>query len=318
MFSVIKSWLMNLNKGRNLGLCARSDRIVSLFVFNEIKEQSNQQNEGLSLINRTRPLIKLASADPERGAMKTFLPLAIIALFPFHTIAQSNQPIKRTDTVTVSAGIPKEQLELEGRLDVIISNGDESLKSGDTTGAVKHYESALELVHKQPLLAEQENKVLRKLANGYTEDNRAKDAISIYSKLLAAKKKECEPGSDGAGSCADAQFDLGEAKLRAGDWEGALELLKQAEVNFGIAQKQTDFHEFVMIEVKDQAETNVYIGAVLFHLGKKTEAIAAVDAGVAKLTQVQEDAMINPGIRESAGKLLRASQTLLKTMRATK
>ena len=99
--------------------------------------------------------------------MKTFLSLAVIASFPFHTIGQSNQPIKRTDTVTVSAGISKEQLELEDRLDVVISNGDESLKSGDTAGAVRHYESALELVHKQPLLAEQENKVLTKLANGY-------------------------------------------------------------------------------------------------------------------------------------------------------
>jgi tetratricopeptide (TPR) repeat protein len=258
-----------------------------------------------------------ASADQERGAVKSFLSLAVIALYPFLTIAQSNQPIKRTDTVTVSAGISKEQLELEGRLDVIISNGDESLKSGDTAGAVKHYESALELVHKQPLLAEQENRVLSKLANGYIQDNRAKDAISIYSKFLAAKEKECEPGSNAAGSCADAQYDLGVAKLHAGDWEGALEMLKQAEVNFGIAQKQSDFHESVMIYINEQAQTEAYIGAVLFHLGKKTEGIAVVEAGVAKLTQVQEDAMINPGIRESAGKVLRSARMMLVTMKAT-
>lgn len=249
--------------------------------------------------------------------MKAFLSLAVTPLFAFQALAQSNKPIKRTDTVTVSAGISKEQLELEGRLDVIISNGDESLKSGDTAGAVKHYETALELVHKQPLLAEQENKVLSKLANGYILDNRAKDSIPIYSKFLAAKEKECKPGSDEASSCANAQYDLGIAKLRAGDWEGGLELLRQAEVNFGIAQKQTDFHEFVMIEVKDQAETRVSIGATLFRLGKKAEGIAAVEAGVAQLTQVQEDATINSGIRESASKVLRSAQALLRTMRAT-
>jgi hypothetical protein len=66
--------------------------------------------------------------------------------------------------------------------------------------------------------------------------------------------------------------------------------------------------------VMEQAKTRVYIGAALFHLGKKTEAIAAVEAGVAKLTQVQEDAMIKPGLRESAGKVL--SGAVLKTMRA--
>ena len=249
--------------------------------------------------------------------MKTFLCLAVIALFPFHALAQSNQPIKRTDSVAVSAGISREQLELEGRLDVVISNGDESLKSGDTAGAVEHYESALDLVHKQPLLAEQENKVLSKLANGYMQDNRAKDAISIYSKLLAAKKKECAPGSDEASSCADAQFDLGVAKFRAEDWEGALGLLTQAEANYGIAQKQSDFHEIVMADVMEQGKTEAYIGAALFRLGKKTEAIAAAEAGVAKLTQVQEDPLVDPGMRASAGTLLRAAQTLQRTMRAT-
>jgi len=258
-----------------------------------------------------------ASADPERGAMKIFLTFSVIALFPFHAIAQSNQPIKRTDSVAVSAGISKEQLELEGRLDVVISNGDASLKSGDTAGAVRHYESALDLVHKQPLLAEQEDKVLSKLAAGYMQDNRAKDAILIYSKFLAAKKKECEPGSDEAGSCADAQFNLGEARLRAGDWEGALELLKKAEANYGIAQKQSDFHEIVMADVMEQGKTKVFIGAALFGLGKKTEGIASAEAGVAKLTQVQEDPMINSGLRGSASTLLRGAQTLLKTMRAT-
>lgn len=249
--------------------------------------------------------------------MKVLLSLAVIALFPFRTMAQSNQPIQRTDTVTVSAGISKEQLELERRLDVIVSNGDEALKTGDTAGAVRHYESALELVHQQPLLAEQENKILSKLASGYTQDNRAKDAISIYAKLLAAKKKECEPESDAAATCANAQFDLGEAKFGARDWEGALELLKQAEVNFGIAQKQSDFHEIVMANVYEEGKTKAYIGAALFQLGKKKEGMAAVEAGVAKLTQVQEDATINRGIRESASKVLKASQTLLMTMRAT-
>jgi len=73
---------------------------------------------------------------------------------------------------------------------------------------------------------------------------------------------------------------LGEAKLRAGDWEGGLELLRQAEANFGIAEKQTDFHESAMVDAYERAKTNGYIGATLFQHGKKAEGIAAVDAAV--------------------------------------
>src|SRR5713226_6115592 len=82
-----------------------------------------------------------------------FLILSVLAIHSLQAPAQDDKLVRRHDSVTVSAGIPKEQLALEGQLNGVISQGDQALKNGDASDAIKKYESALDLVHNQPLLA---------------------------------------------------------------------------------------------------------------------------------------------------------------------
>jgi hypothetical protein len=77
--------------------------------------------------------------------MRTSFFFFALGLFPFQTPAQSGPPVQRKDSVTVSAGIPKEQLALEDKLNEIIAKGNQALRSGDAANAVKQYESALDL-----------------------------------------------------------------------------------------------------------------------------------------------------------------------------
>jgi hypothetical protein len=93
--------------------------------------------------------------------------LAVLLVFSFQSTTQGDKAVQRKDSVTVSAGISKEQLALEDRLNGIILQGDQSLRSGNAANAITQYESALALVNKEQLLAEQKNHVLEKLANGY-------------------------------------------------------------------------------------------------------------------------------------------------------
>jgi len=69
-----------------------------------------------------------ASADHERGALKTFSIFAVTALFPFHTIAQSNQQSNGPITWPCPRESQKINWNWKSRLDVVISNGDEYLK----------------------------------------------------------------------------------------------------------------------------------------------------------------------------------------------
>jgi len=248
--------------------------------------------------------------------MRTSFFLIALGLFPFLTLAQSDQPVQRKDSVTVSAGIPKEQLALEDQLNEIIAKGNQALRSGDAANAVKQYENALDLVQRQPLLAERKNYVLEKLANGFVQSNRAKDAVPIYSQLLAGRKRDCESELAAVSNCADAQYKLGMAKMHAGDFQGALDLLRDAKGNYAKAEKLSDSHEFVMIEVKEQAQTDLWTAVALFQLGKIAEATPLVEAAIPQLTRVQSDGSINVGIRDDAGRSLQDAQTFLKRLKA--
>lgn len=188
-------------------------------------------------------------------ALKIFLISTALALLPIQMNAQTDKPIHREDSVTVSAGISKERLALEDRLKDIVSQGDQSLRRGSAPDAIKQYQLAVDLVQKQPLLAEREYWVLKKLADGYMQGNRANDAIPIYIRLVDAKKRECELESPAVSNCADAQYDLGVAKLKNGDLSGALALLQEADSKFAKAERLgSDSHEFAMIQHKNQGQ----------------------------------------------------------------
>jgi tetratricopeptide (TPR) repeat protein len=240
--------------------------------------------------------------------------LSLLLLCGSMVYAQDKAPVRK-DSVTASAGISKEQLALEDRLNAVLSEGDQALKAGRSDDAVKQYETALALVHQEPLLAEKEERVLRQAGNGYIQANRPRDAITVFQKLVEILKKECD--SELVSTCASAQQDLGVAKMRAGDFEGGLASLRQAEANYVKAQKpregekESAFHEYTMIQIMNQAKTELLIAVALFQLGKTADAVTTTEEAIPQLNRVKDDSGINTGIRESATSSLRDAQTVL-------
>ncbi|MBZ5645497.1 MAG: hypothetical protein LAO19_22310 [Acidobacteriia bacterium] len=243
--------------------------------------------------------------------------LILLVAFSFQAHAQQAPPVQPKDSVVVSAGISKEQLAMEDQLNSIISEGDQALKSGNSENAIKQYEGAFDFVQKQPLLAEQKNRVLKKLGNGYFRGNRFNEAIHTYSELVDASKKDCESESTAVSNCAEAESDLGVAMMYDGDFIGALASLQDAEAKYAKAQKLSDFHEFTMIEIMNEARTKLSISVVLFRLGRTAEAITTTEAAIPKLTSVQADQEILVGIRNEAGQSLQEAQKLLERLKQT-
>jgi tetratricopeptide (TPR) repeat protein len=242
--------------------------------------------------------------------------LFLILLSSFAALTQDRKPVQRKDSVTVTGDISKQQLALEDQLNAVLSEADQSLKTGKTDDAVKRYELALALVHNEPLLVEQEGRVLRKVGNGYIQANRPADAIAIFQKLVESMKKECDPETTLASTCGAAQQDLGVAKMRAGDLEGALASLRQAESNYLKAEKRSDSHEFTMLQIMLQAKAKVLMAVALFQLGKTAEAVTTTEGAIPELRRVKEDKSITIGIRNSAANAIEDAQTVLSRLKS--
>lgn len=240
--------------------------------------------------------------------------LSFVALCSFQTGARETRPVQREDSVRVSAGISREQRALEDRLDVIILQGDQSLQMDRATDAIKGYQSALDLVQKEPLLAEQRKRVLEKLATGYMVGKRPGDAIPIYSMLLDASKKYCDSESTAVSICAEAQYNLGLARMRADNFADALPSLQEAEASYAKAEKFGS-HEFSIIESKDQAQTKLLTAFTLSRLGRTAEAITATEEMISALDRVEADNTIRSGIRNDAKRSRKEAQALLARLK---
>lgn len=248
--------------------------------------------------------------------------LSLLLFCCFMLVAQDKTPVQRKDSVTVSAGISKEQLALEAQLAAVLSGADQALKAGRAADAVQQYEAALALVHKEPLLAEQEQRVLRKAGNGYIVANRPSDAVATFQKLADGMSKDCNSETTMISTCADAQRDLGTAKMRAGDLDGGLASLRQAEAAYVKAEKlseaakKSEIHEYTMVQIMDQAQTKLLMAVALFQLGKTADAVAVAEEAIPQLNRVKDDTGILLGTRESATSSLKDAQTVLARLRS--
>jgi len=249
---------------------------------------------------------------------KIFLASTALTLLPLQVFAQSDQRIQRKDPITVSAGIPKEQLALEDRLTGIVSQGDQLMKGGNAPDAIKEYELAVDMVKKEPLLAQNSYWVQKKLADGYMRSNRSNDAIPIYEKLLDARGRDCQPDAPTQLACADAQLDLGKAHMQAGNFPDALPLLQAADSRYANGEKlSVNSHEFAMTQVKNQGQTKLLIAFALYKTGKTPEALALVEAAISELTRVQSDETIPAFIRDDAARSLHQAQTIVALLKFT-
>lgn len=144
----------------------------------------------------------------------------------------------------------------------------------------------------------------------------AQESLSLPSFSIARREEAGLRTPVSSSNCADVQFSLGMAKLHAADFEGALATLGDAETNYVKAEKVSDSHEFSAIQVKEQAQTNLWIAVALFQLGKTEEATTTLEAAIPQLTRVRSDASILVGIRDDAARSLQDAQAFLKRLKA--
>jgi tetratricopeptide (TPR) repeat protein len=249
--------------------------------------------------------------------LRTFIfTLMLFAVLLPKALSQQTPSVQRKESVVVSAGISKQQMALEDQLNGIIAQGDQALKSGDAAAAIKEYEGARDLVQKEPLLAEKKDYMMKKLGTGYFRGKRMKEAIQIFADRVDERSKDCQSESTAVSTCADAESDLCTAKMYDGDFNGALPCFRDVEARYVKAQHFSEFHEFTMIEIMDEAKAKFSIALLLYQLGKTPDALISTEAAISELSTVQADENIQQEIRNEATNALRAAQILSARLNA--
>jgi tetratricopeptide (TPR) repeat protein len=241
---------------------------------------------------------------------------AVVLLSTVPSADSAQKVPQQKESVTVSAGISKEQLAAEQRLNDILVAGDQAQRGGDLPGAIRQYEKARDMANSDKLLEEQRDRVLDRLGRAYASAGRADDAISSYSALVELRKDDCKPGSDYLSTCADGKRSLGYSKMLAADFEGALPILRDAEAAFGMAEKVHNDEGYSMIQLMKQAETQLLVSVALFRTGKKQEAVTVTDSAIRQLSQVETDKNIQQSIRDSATKSRKRAEEQLELLKA--
>lgn len=129
---------------------------------------------------------------------------AVCLMVAWAGLTYAQAPV-RQDSVSVSAGLSKEQLAAEGKLDEVLQAGRKALTQGDVAGGIATLEKARDMVAANKLLAEQEDTVLGALGNAYLRGQRFADGEHVFTRQLEIHKADCEAGSADAASCADVQ-----------------------------------------------------------------------------------------------------------------
>ena len=245
--------------------------------------------------------------------MKGFAFLLAV-LLSIQGLSQQQPPVRK-DSAAVSASISKEQLALEDQLSDVLDHGDRAKRLGDTNTEIRIYEQARDLVNANKLLAEQEDRVLWKLAGAYLDGKKPKQAAPAYAAVLALRSPHCNRESGLVSDCASAQQMLGFCKMQGGDFTGALDDLRHAADDYALAAGKSSLEEPRMVDIKNQAQTRLLTSIALFRTGKRTEAIAESEAALQQLEQVAGNTNIQPSIREDARHSLESGRNQLAALK---
>lgn len=244
-----------------------------------------------------------------RAITSLSLAFALLGVCGQAQVAPQQSPTRK-DSVDVSANISKKQLALEKQLNEALDQAEKYRSQGNFGDALKGFKNALASVQAEPLLKEQEDKVLLKVSRAYLEANQPGEAVRSYAALLQLRKNDCKPDARELELCADAQRNLGFAQMSDGNFSTALQTLREAAANYGNTAKAGHSEDFRMIKLKQQAETQTLLAVALARTGQRNDAIKIVESAIKQLETVQNNENIEASIRNSAQSSLVQAQKI--------
>jgi tetratricopeptide (TPR) repeat protein len=199
----------------------------------------------------------------------------------------------RRDSVTVSAGMTKEELRISEAFDEKLAA---ARRERDPKNAVAQLETLRAEADQHEFLHHHRPQLLVYLGQAYLAGGQAKKAVGFYEQRLAFEADECKPEASYPSACGTAQMDLGVAQIAAGQPSG-LEMLKNAVANHRrqvkLDGKPEQLHHFV--DLRHLSEAAMVLGVVLVRFGQ----ISAARTSFEESRQAAAQILANPDVQAS-------------------
>jgi tetratricopeptide (TPR) repeat protein len=247
--------------------------------------------------------------------------LLAIALLP--GIAQTNKTEPRrvrrdgTAQITVSAGIPKEQLKIEADCIAKLEDG-KSYLAADPQRAIPLLQQALELAEKHDYLRLRRSEALESLGEAQAVLGNAIEAIKAFRQRLQFYGEPCEQDSREPAACGEAEIEEASAawwKGGAASTASALVLARAARADFRRQQELDKSDAAIASHRASEARALLFESVVLAASGRWDPARSAADDAVVLLKQVLS-AGVPVNIRGKAVKDLDWANEMLKEIGA--
>src|SRR5579883_1143021 len=166
-----------------------------------------------------------------------------LLLVPSALMAQdSTQPkVERKDSITVSSGLPKEQVGFEQACDARISEAESLLANGETAKAIEALDAAWAMTTSHDSLQSRRWQILRDRGRVYLQRREFAKSIEAFRNRLEDEQVECKNAADAvpnASTCAEAHIELGMAQVMSGENESGLRNLLQAAEYYRMCTKE--------------------------------------------------------------------------------
>jgi tetratricopeptide (TPR) repeat protein len=242
-------------------------------------------------------------------------------LFVFLTLALCRQQgLQAQDRIS-----PKRPITLPGfdsdaspeqeAVQSLIQKGASEDRMGDYNSAVRSFQDALKKLRSVPEMKGDEDSLLVRLGRAYIGARRLDDAVGTFALLLGPRMEECRLGVAAVEYCGDAQYYIGFVYMQKGNFEGAVPFLTKSMGSYARAASGSEFAEYQMIKLKQQAETEAMLAAALLRTGSKARSIDALNHAISQLSTVEANADIQDSIRVSARRSLQDARKALEAAR---
>jgi tetratricopeptide (TPR) repeat protein len=235
-------------------------------------------------------------------------------------VCPNNERVATRQEITVSGGIPQEQLRLEKECDRLIDQAKALIKDGDASKALAFLDNAWDLSQKHSFLVSRQASIAAERGHAHLGKGDYRQASLAFKTRLDLEKRSCDKRNDAspyAEGCGEALLELGSTEAVLGENTSAVAHLRESASCYGIwMDKGGGSSPLVKLGYRVHfGEATVMAGVVTVRLGDKSGGRSLINSAIENLEKARTDPIANPQVIDAAVRALAFAKEQLSNIK---